>query len=292
MNILITGALGYIGSEVLVRLSQRPDITIYAIDNNSAALRNRGAYFRRFPNIHIIATDITKPFQLPKVDLIVHLAAMVGYTICNQNPELTYQTNVEGTRNIVALNTPTIFFSTGSVYGKIGANCDETVEVNPCTVYSVTKYQAEQHVKSVPHVIFRPATAFGLGLKTRHDLLIHDLTRQATHNHFIDLYQPQARRSFYSVQKLAQLVEFTINNFDQFVNGIYNVGCARGNISKQHIVDLLKKHVDFECNIVPGSDADTRDYTVNYDRLAALWPDLDEDFEQVIPKLVNYYKQW
>ena len=32
MKILLTGALGYIGSETLLRFANRPDITVYAVD--------------------------------------------------------------------------------------------------------------------------------------------------------------------------------------------------------------------------------------------------------------------
>lgn len=292
MKILITGALGYIGSEALLRFSQRPDIAVYAVDNDPAAIRDRGAFFQRFPNITIIAADITQPLQLPDVDLIVHLAARVGYSVCDQNPELTYQTNVVGTQNIATLNKPTVFFSTGSVYGEIGNHCDESVPVNPKTVYAVTKYQAEQCIQQVPHIIFRPATAFGLGLKTRHDLLIHDLARQAVKNKRIDLYQPTARRSFYSVQKLAELIEFAVDNFSKFDQGIYNVGSTSGNVTKQHIVDLLHSVTEFDLSISNGADADTRDYNVSYHKLAAVWPAVQEEFDQQIPNIVNYYAQW
>jgi len=292
MKILITGALGYIGSETLLRFAQRPDITVFALDNDPDALRDRGAFFQRYSNIHVIAADITKPMQIPQVDLIVHLAAIVGYNTCDINPELTYCTNTLGTKQIAELNTPTIFFSTGSVYGEIGEVCNELVKPNPKTVYAVTKYQAEEYIKKVPYVIFRPATAFGLGLKTRHDLLVHDLTRQAIKNKQISLYQSCARRSFYSVQKLAELIEFATDNFAMFKDNTYNVGCYSGNVTKQNIIDYLRQYVDFECVVTPGKDADTRDYNVCYDRLAAVWPNLNEKFEDYIPKLVDYYKQW
>lgn len=292
MKILITGALGYIGSETLTRFAQRPDIAVYALDNDPIALRDRGAYFSRFPNIDIISADITENFHLPTVDIVVHLAAVVGYSVCDQNPQRTYETNVIGTENIADLKTPTIFFSTGSVYGEIGSICNETVAVNPRSVYAVTKYQAEQRIKSVPHVIFRPATAFGLGLKTRHDLLVHDLTRQAIHQKHIDLYQPNALRSFYSVQKLAELIEFSVDNFALLANGVFNVGCNSGNVTKQHLVDLLHQHLNFDYTVVPGSDADTRDYNVDYTSIATVWPNLSENFEHQIPNIVNYYKQW
>ena len=59
MKIILTGALGYIGCETLQRLAARPDITVYAVDNDSNAIRDRGAYFLRYPNIKLVNCDIT-----------------------------------------------------------------------------------------------------------------------------------------------------------------------------------------------------------------------------------------
>ena len=295
MKIILTGALGYIGSEALLRFAQRPDITVYAVDNDTAAIRDRGAYFVRYPNIKIIncdVTDLKQVQQLPSADLIVHLAAKVGYLSSSSDPALTEEINVQGVRNMTILNTPVIFFSTGSVYGQIGNVCDETVSPNPQSVYAETKYRGEQIVKQVDHVIFRPATAYGLSLKTRHDLIVHDLTQQAIANQQLDIYQPEARRSFYSVQKLAELIEFACDNYTVFKNSTYNVGCESGNVTKQQLLELLQEHVDFDWRRINGADADTRDYNVSYSKLQTVWPNYNETFGDQIPDIVEYYKQW
>ena len=295
MKIILTGALGYIGSETLLRFAQRPDITVYAVDNDVCALRDRGAYFMRYPNIQIYncdVTDLAQLKQLPTADLIVHLAAQVGYTSSNADPALTKAINVHGTKNIASLCIPTIFFSTGSVYGKIGQTCDETVNINPQTVYAQTKYLGEQEFKHQDHVIFRPATAYGLSLKTRHDLIVHDLVQQAVQNHKLEIYQSTAKRSFYSVKKLAELVEFTCDNFDLFKNNIYNVGCESGNITKQQLLNLIGLYCKFDTVAVDGADADTRDYNVNYAKLQAVWPNYNETFNEEILSIIKYYKQW
>lgn len=295
MKIILTGALGYIGSETLLRFAQRPDITVYAVDHSASAMRDRGAYFMRWPNLHMINCDVTDPVQvqqLPPADLIVHLAAQVGYTSSNADPDLTSRINVNGVRNIASLGIPVVFFSTGSVYGKIGQVCDETVTPNPQTVYAKTKYQGEQEIASIDHVIFRPATAYGLSLKTRHDLIVHDLIQQAVKNTQLEIYQPSAMRSFYSVSKLAELIEYTCDNFDLFRNNIYNVGCESGNVTKQQLLDMISAQCEFDYVTVPGADADTRDYNVDYNKLKQVWPNYNETFVDQIPAIVEYYKNW
>lgn len=294
MKIILTGALGYIGSEALLRFAKRPDITVYAVDNDADAIRDRGAYFMRYSNINIINCDVTNLQQvqhLPSADLIVHLAAKVGYLSSSSAPKLTEEINVGGVATIITLGIPVVFFSTGSVYGQIGNICDETITPNPQSIYATTKYLGEQIVKQVEHVIFRPATAYGLGLKIRHDLIVHDLIQQAITKQQLEIYQPGARRSFYSVQKLAELVEFVCDNYTQFKNNTYNVGCESGNVTKQQLLDLLKKQIEFKWTRVPGNDADTRDYNVSYKKIQDAWPNYDETFADKIPSIVEYYKQ-
>ena len=295
MKIILTGALGYIGCETLLRFAHRPDITVYAVDNDSTAIRDRGAYFMRWPNIHIIncdVTDLAQVQQLPPADIVVHLAARVGYTSSELDPEQTKRINIIGVENIARLGIPVVFFSTGSVYGKIGQVCDETVQANPQTTYAETKYQGEQVIKQIDHVIFRPATAYGLSLKTRHDLIIHDLAQQAVKKNQLQIYQPGARRSFYSVQKLAELVEYTCDNFEVFKNNTYNVGCESGNVTKQQVLDRISAECEFDYVTVPGADADTRDYNVDYSKLRSVWPNYNETFDQQIAAIVEYYKHW
>ena len=294
MKIIITGALGYIGGECLQRFAHRPDITVYAVDNDREAIATRGAHFAQYSNINVVDCDITDIHQLrqlPQADLIVHLAAKVGYLESSSDPDLTEFINVKGTANIASLYTPVIFFSTGSVYGKIGSVCNETVTPNPQTVYAETKWLGEKALANVDHVVFRPATAYGVSLKMRHDLIIHDLVKQIVGTAQIDLYQPQAMRSFYSVQKLAELIEFACDNFSLLKNNVYNVGCESGNVTKQKLLDIIGQHCEFDCNIIPGADADTRDYNVDYTKLAAVWPNYKESFDDQILTVIDYYKK-
>tara|TARA_B110001454_G_C12667721_1_gene412312 strand:- start:230 stop:1126 length:897 start_codon:yes stop_codon:yes gene_type:complete len=295
MKILITGALGYIGTELLFRLANKKNIEIYAIDNSDKAIKTRLGFLLRYKNIHFINADVTietQVLKLPKVDLIIHLAAIVGYNFCDETPDLARLTNILGTYNVVQLNTPIVFLSTGSVYGEIGKICNEDVKVNPKTLYAETKIQGEKIVQTIDHIIFRPATAFGLSFKVRHDLLCHNLSQDAVNTGKINLYQPDAKRSFYSVQKLAELCEYAIDNFSLMKNEIYNVGCKNGNVTKEQMVNIIKQEIEFELTIIDGKDKDTRDYNVEYNKLKHVWPNLEENFNEQLKLVIAYYKQW
>ena len=295
MNILITGALGYIGCELLYRLLLNPSNNIYAVDNDVSSIKHRLGGFLRYPNLNFINADITSSQavkKLPKVDLIVHLAAVVGYITCNDNKEAAFETNVQGTRLIAALNAPIIFLSTGSVYGEIGDTCDETVHLNPKSYYAETKILGEEIIRPHDHVILRPSTAYGISFKVRHDLLAHTLALAAIETKQIDLYQPYALRSFYSVQKIAELLEYIIFNFNKFKGITLNVGCESGNVRKIDVANTIANLTGAKILNCEGHDLDSRDYNVNFQRLKSRWPLYQESFDSQIKSIVEYYKTW
>lgn len=289
MKVLVTGCLGYIGCELLNELGDT-DIEVIGIDNSSDAILSRLGFFSRFKNIKFIKYDVCDNLdQFKDVDLVIHLASIVGYITCGEQPEEAQRTNIEGTKNIVKLNKPTVFLSTGSVYGDIGQDCDESVTPRPQTLYSITKLEGEDIIKTLKdYVIFRPATAYGLSFKVRHDLLVHTLCQDAVNNNYIELYQPKASRSFYSVQKLAELCKFSINNFFELNNDTYNVGSEKGSLTKGELVQMIQEHIDIKVDIVDGEDLDKRDYKVDYTKLKNKWSEVDETFE--VEQIVNYYK--
>lgn len=289
MKVLVTGCLGYIGCELLYGLADT-DVEVIGIDNSSEAILSRLGFFARYKNIQFFKHDVCEDLsQFEDVDLIIHLASVVGYITCGEHPEEAQRTNIEGTKNIVKLNKPTVFLSTGSVYGDIGKDCDENVTPRPQTLYSQTKLEGENIIKTLSeYVIFRPATAYGLSFKVRHDLLVHNLCKDAATNKYIELYQPNASRSFYSVQKLAELCKFSISNFSNLSNDTYNVGSEKGSLTKRELVDKIKQHIDIKVDIVEGEDLDKRDYRVNYDKLKNKWDEIDETFD--LEQIVYYYK--
>jgi nucleoside-diphosphate-sugar epimerase len=90
------------------------------------------------PNFSFIKGDVrdkkTLSYALNNNDLIIHLAAIVGLSACNRDPKLAHSTNVEGTKNIIDLLSPSqilIFASTVSNYGAaLGNSCKEDIALN------------------------------------------------------------------------------------------------------------------------------------------------------------------
>jgi UDP-glucuronate 4-epimerase len=159
-NVLVTGAAGFIGSN-LVRQLLSDGYTITGIDNfdsfyDPLIKRNNISDFQSSVNFHLHEGDIrdhefllrviteTKPY------CVVHLAACAGVRPSIDNPELYYDVNVKGT--LLLLETMRkagvnnmVFASSSSVYGnnrKIPFSETDNVD-NPISPYAATKKAGE-----------------------------------------------------------------------------------------------------------------------------------------------------
>lgn len=142
MNILITGATGTIGTELIKQITeQQLADKIYAMARNEARM---ALLLSKFPNIHPIYGDITDHEKVRRAvrpaDIIIHAAAMKRVDACEYDKLEAVKTNIEGTKNLLLASEEHdvkifCFLST-----------DKAVE--PITFYGYTKAVAEQLVIS------------------------------------------------------------------------------------------------------------------------------------------------
>lgn len=140
MIVLITGAEGFVGSNLVPRLVDSYDV--YALD----FLKDR-AVSNISKDIEYINQDLSKMdiSEMPAVDLIIHLAS-IGITNVSKTP--TYANiNMASTLNILELaarhGADVVFSSSGSVYGS-GGNFRENDSCNPLSLYAVEKINEER----------------------------------------------------------------------------------------------------------------------------------------------------
>lgn len=276
MKILVTGGAGYIGC-ILVPMLLKEGYSVTVLDNlmyNQSVLLE---YFK-LPEFEFIKGDVRKQSDvrnaMKNIDMVIHLAALVGYPICDNHPETAKQVNYEGVINVndEREGIPLIFSSTGSVYGDSPDLCTEDSKTEPLSLYSKTKLWAENkivdtHTKG-DYIIFRPATAFGISPRMRLDILINDFTYTTYTKKNLTVYQPEARRTFIHVHDFARALLHGAKNFNRMKNEIYNLGANNLNFSKRDIVNAIHRHCDFYSHYANiGEDPDKRDYAVSYDKL-------------------------
>ena len=298
MKILVIGGAGYIGTVLTELLLDRGDSVCcydtlyYGIDPLFFFLRN--------PLFDIVQGDLldgeTLRRSLEDVDAICHLAALVGYPACKQNPKLAYEVNVEGTKmlnQVRAKDQLLVFASTCSIYGTIEDGiCTEEMPLNPPTIYGQTKLDAEKILLDSGNAIsYRLATAFGLSPRLRLDLLINDFCYQAVRNRSLIIYEAQARRSFIDVYDIARAFIHALDNYQMMRGEVYNCGDEKMNASKLEVAKMIQKQVDFYLHTPEnGKDEDGRNYYVSYEKIHSTGFQTSVTLEEGIKSLVKAFK--
>lgn len=273
-QIVVTGGAGYIGSILCGRLLENPQNQVTVYDTFTYGIEPILSLINR-ENYSAIEGDIRSSqikYVLKKADVVIHLAAIVGYPACNADSCGAKSVNVDGTRNIMkylSQRQQLIYASTGSIYGKGENLYSEDVTPNPLSVYAITKYRAEQMLLERENsVSLRFSTAFGISPRMRMDLLINDLLFQAYRQKAIVVFEPNARRTFVHCQDVAESYLFTIEYFNRMRGQIFNVGNTELNLTKSELIKIMKAHIDF--HVIEENydkDLDGRDYKVDFSKI-------------------------
>lgn len=294
-NILITGGAGYIGT-VLAQLLLKNDYKVRVLDS----LRFGGASLIPFfsdTNFDFIKGDIRNESDalesIKDIDLVIHLAAIVGFPACRKYPELSQDINVNGTKTLVKClksKIPVIFASTNSVYGKVIDDvCREETQLSPISEYGIQKAKAEEIIRTnSKFVIYRFATAFGVSPRLRLDLMPNDFTYKAVKEKSLIVYEKKFMRTFIHVRDMARSFLFAIKNYSKMNGQVYNVGDNALNCSKEDVCLLIKKKVNYYLHFAEiNKDLEQRDYEVSYDKLEKLGFRSSVSMEEGIGELIK-----
>ena len=299
-SIFITGGAGYIGTTLIpMLLAQNYKVTVY-----DSLLFNNGDTLIPFMSdneFEFIRGDVRDKENLHTAmkdhDVVIHLAALVGFPLCKQAGEdETHSVNVEGTRAVLeglTDNQYLLFGSTGSNYGVVTDICTEETPLNPLSSYGVTKTIAEKEVMVRGNsTAFRFATAFGVSPRLRLDLLVNDLTYKVMTDGYVVIYEAHFLRTFIHVKDIARSFMFAIDNQDDMVNEVYNVGSNNLNHSKREVCELIQSKVPKSLIHYAeiGEDADKRNYKVSYDKIHALGFETTLSLENGVNELTKTIK--
>lgn len=131
MNILITGGVGFIGTNAAIFFAKDKKNIISIVDNFSRKEVDKNALFleKNYPQIKIIKTnvvDIDRYLdEIKKADVIIHLAGQTAVTTSMISPDKDFQANIFSTFKLleaVRVNNPKAIFiysSTNKVYGDL-----------------------------------------------------------------------------------------------------------------------------------------------------------------------------
>lgn len=300
LNVLVTGGAGYLGSMLVPKLLEAGhkvtvlDAFIFGQNSLLECCANE--------NFEIIKGDardegILKAI-LPKFDILIPLAALVGAPLCSRDAIGTVTINRDAIKTMTELASKEqriIYPTTNSGYGigEQGIYCTEKTPLRPISTYGKTKVEAEEIVLNRGNAItFRLATVFGMAPRMRLDLLVNDFTYRAVNDRFIVVFEGHFKRNYIHIRDVARAFLHAIDNFESMKNEPYNVGLSDANLSKLELCEKIKEHIpNFTIMEAPiGKDPDQRDYIVSNDKIEATGFKPVHSLDMGIKELIKGYK--
>ncbi|MBA3538759.1 MAG: NAD-dependent epimerase/dehydratase family protein [Deltaproteobacteria bacterium] len=314
MHVLVTGAAGFIGSnvsEALVAQGHR----VTGVDSFDAYLypaeikRANAAELTR-AGVTMVEADICDRAAMERViddsvDVVCHLAALAGVRPSLQEPLRYLRTNIEGTGVIIermrALGCKRLVFaSSSSVYGAKAGDVREVVafrEDDPCLTpaspYAATKRMNELQLSAYSDL-------FGLGVfalrfftvygpRQRPEMAIAKFTDAIAKGQPITLYgDGSSRRDYTFITDIVAGVLAAIARIEPGRFEIFNLGGTQ-TISLRELVTLVEQTVGRPATInwQPDQPGDVPVTFANVDRARAAL-----DYRPTTPPAVGIARYW
>lgn len=289
MKILVTGALGHIGSHLIRKLPKAfPESEIILIDS---LLTQRFASLFELPdncNYKFFHADVrTFDFNtiLDDDTFIVNLAAITDAAGSFENPEEVEKNNFDCTRVLAEAASQSgaklIHISSTSVYGTQSNLVDESCpdeELNPQSPYAESKLREESLLKqysestNLKFLCFRFGTIYGFSVGMRFHTAVNKFCWQACLGDKLTIWETayHQRRPYLDLNDAAMAIIFSIEN-NLFQNTTYNV--LTNNLTVKDVSDTIKKYIpDMKIQFVKNKIMNQLSYEVSTKKF------LDEGF--------------
>lgn len=269
-TILITGAAGFIGSNLTKRLLEEvKDSKIIGLDNindyyDVSLKEYRLDILKKFNNFKFIKGDladkelINSVFEKQKPKVVVNLAAQAGVRYSIDHPDVYIESNIIGFYNILEAcrNNPVehlVYASSSSVYGgntKVPFSTDDKVD-NPVSLYAATKKSNELLAHSYSKLYDIPSTGLRFftvyGPAGRPDMAYFGFTNKLINNETIKIFNyGNCKRDFTYVDDIVEGIIRVMQGAPKKEKGedglpippyaVYNIG----NSNPENLLDFVQ----------------------------------------------------
>lgn len=310
MRVLVTGAAGFIGSHLSLRLLERGDHVV-GIDNlndyyDVGLKKARLARLQLYPDFVFEQVDIADRDEMHRIfatnafDAVVNLAAQAGVRYSLINPQAYIDANIHGFTNILegcrhGGVKHLLYASSSSVYGsntKMPFSVHDNVD-HPVSLYAATKKSNELMAHTYSHLFGLPTTGLRFftvyGPWGRPDMALFLFTKAILAGEPIDVFNHgKMRRDFTYVD---DIVEGVVRLLDKPAQPnpawssdtpdpatskapyrVYNIGNNQP-VELMHLITTLEKEL--------GQEAKKNFMDIQPGDVPATWADVDALIDEV-----------
>ena len=314
MNIILTGAAGFIGFHTTLALLKKK-INVYGIDDlnpyyDVRLKKDRLAILKKYENFHFLKKKIEDKrihsfFKKKDIDVIINLAAQAGVRHSLKNPYVYVESNVLGQVNMLELAKNVeakkfIYASSSSVYGgnkKMPFSVSQRVD-NPISLYAATKKSSElvaecySHLFNIKCIGLRFFTVYGPW--GRPDMATFIFTKNIIEGKTIEIFNyGKMERDFTYIDDIVQgilgALKTNISN-----HKVYNLGNSNPEVLLE-FVELIEKTLN--------KKAQKKLLPIQLGDVSKTFADITESKKDLkfspktkisegIPKFVSWYKDY
>lgn len=254
MKILVTGGAGFVGRNLVEKLSK--DKHIVTIFDNFSNSKIENIEYLIGKNTKYIIGDIRNYDEIHEAiqdnEIIIHLAAVISVKDSINFPKKTYDVNVKGTKNILnacknSSIKKIISSSSAAVYGeplkKVALK--ETENQNPISPYGRSKLLMENEItrfcreNKFQYIIFRFFNIYGIGQSEEYAGVITKFLKNIKENKKIEIFGDGSQtRDFIFID---DVVDIILKSIKSDKSGIFNFGTGK----PFSIIQLAKKIILF-----------------------------------------------
>lgn len=276
MKIVVTGALGHIGSKIVQLLPRHfPEAEVHLIDNlssgNHDSIEPLPEHYK-FYQQDILHCDLES--LLENADFAIHLAAQVDPQNYTDHQDINHRMTQKVADACLQTNTCLIFPSTTSVYGVSHPSISEVFEeaVIPQTPYARDKYTSELYLKKLKpkglrYHIFRFATIFGVSPGMKFETAVGKFCRDALTKSRVQVWSSALKqiRPYLDIKDAVNAIFFAVSSNKLPEGGIHNVATWHACI--EDVLSEIRYHMPFDLELTESARMNSLSYKVSCEKI-------------------------